>query len=134
MDLDPENDFLRRSTNDYEARHEHKGEKLSNTFPSAKLRKGLQPEENSDDTKLKRERTSSTNQIYVSPVHRLSSEEYGQNIENHYINTSEARDERQDRESPTNGDKDTCTRYSGSSTDSGEIKLDFETKTFAGEK
>ena len=107
---------------------------LSNTYPTFALRRDFQ-QMKTEETNLKQKRNGSTNQIYVTPVHRLSSEEYEQSIGNNCVTTAEARNINDDRESPTKGEKrETYTRYSGSSTDSGELKLGFETKTFACEK
>ena len=133
-ELDHEHSYLRGATHYIGAGYIDTAENvLSNTYPTTKLRKGLQPQENPDDTIPKRERTSSTNEICVSHVHRMSSEEYKKSIDNQYVGTAEANNA-QEPEGPTKHGNQTRVRYSDSSTDSGEFKLGFETKTFANEK
>ena len=133
-DLGLEGNYFTDIMNGIENLHEATGENiLSNTYPAYFLRRDFQ-QLNTEDTNLKQKGTGSTNQIYVTPVHRLSSEEYEQSIGNNCVTTAEARNINDDRKSPTKGEKEVYTRYSGSSTDSGELKLDFETKTFACEK
>ena len=95
---------------------------LSNTFPTTTLRRGLQSQEGIRSHR-KIERTSSEHKLYPTPLHRMSSKDYEHTeLPNETVSANEA------SSMSKLGDCDVCVRYSGSSTDSGEFKLNLETQ------
>ena len=104
-------------------------EYLNNTYPTTVLRKDLQTKEDQPN----RERHSSTNELCPSHFHRMGSQDYDVSIGNEYVDIGEARHS-QGHESPIQRGDKVRVRYSDSSTDSGEFKLGFETKTVVSEK
>ena len=94
---------------------------LSNTFPTTTLRKGLQSQEGITSHK-KIERTSSEHKLYPTPLHRMSSKDYeNTELPNEAVSAKEA-------SSMSKPGDEVCVRYSGSSTDNGEFKLNLETQ------
>ena len=95
---------------------------LSNTFPTTELRKGIRSKEGIS-TNPKLERTSSENKVCPTPPNRMSSEDYeNADLPNETVSTKEA------SRTILKKDSESCMRYSGSSTDSGEFKLNLENK------
>lgn len=85
----------------------------------------VRPVEKSESSPKMDHHTSGHQVCPTAPL-RMSSEDYETDIKNNYVHTTEARDDRE-RDSPNKLERQICVRYSSSSTDSGELKLDFKT-------